>query len=467
MDHFKRSLVLCLIFFLTAGILFGCKKKTDTADKEKTKKNAATGQAVTVSEAEATEIAEKIVRNMTLNEKVGQMFFVNLNGLNENKTNTREYTKRMGELIERYHLGGVILEEDNFYSREQVQELTRELSQVKDIPLYIGMTEEGGGTYSVAYQHRDFGYTAYAEPSKVSSYMEEDAFKRMGSNWADECTDLGVNLNLAPKAELAHTETPVNEEAVKEAIRSCIGKEPSPPKISEKTGKKKQKKIWKRYQKARKRYFQRRTELLDKYVVDDYEDRLYGTDADSVKKITKAILKGTKGKKVSTVTGVFPGISSVADYHQLVPLSLDTSLSQLRKEDLVSFAGMKKSAGMVLGNVTMSKLDPEHPLPMSKTIIQKLIRDEMGFNGFLMTESLQAPSLTNQYTSKEIVTQMINAGVDVLYDPANIGAAITTVEQAVIFEKIDERLINQAAIRVIRSKILRGIIEKDYEMEES
>ena len=135
------------------------------------------------------------------------------------------------------------------------------------------------------------------------------------------------------------------------------------------------------------------------------------------------------------------------------------ALSTLRKGNFAPFdAGIEAGTDFIMvGHVSVSKIDSMMPASFSKVIMQQLLRDEMDFEGVIMTEALDVPVITSQYTTKQAVIKAVVSGADVIYNPENIDEAVFALEQAVMFHEIDEKVINQAVLRILQNKIQRNI----------
>ncbi len=132
--------------------------------------------------------AEKLLSQMTLEEKVGQMFIVGFKG-----TEPDYYIDKM---ISQRNIGGVILMGHNIISRQQLIALTNSL-QLKSastnlkIPLFIATDQEGGEVVRV----RVAGVSEFSAQANIKN--KEQAFK-VASNRGEELADLGINTNFSP-----------------------------------------------------------------------------------------------------------------------------------------------------------------------------------------------------------------------------------------------------------------------------
>ena len=107
--------------------------------------------------------------------------------------------------------------------------------------------------------------------------------------------------------------------------------------------------------------------------------------------------------------------------------------------------------------MTVSKVDSSAPASLSKTIMMDMLRDEMGFDGIVLTEQMDVPAITEQYTTDQAVRQAITSGADMIYNPEDLEVAISSIRQAVMAQEIEEKVIDQAVLRILHNKLLRGI----------
>lgn len=102
------------------------KKKTEVIKKEKSQDEI------------IDEKAEKLLSEMTLEEKVGQLFIVNLEELNNGEDCT-QFTNNMSNAIDKYYVWGVIYFSNNIVSRNQILEMNKLLQKYSEIPMFISV----------------------------------------------------------------------------------------------------------------------------------------------------------------------------------------------------------------------------------------------------------------------------------------------------------------------------------------
>lgn len=429
------------------------------------KKNGASGSTENaLDEEEVLKQAGKILKKMTLDEKIGQMILVDLDELSEDGKPVTKLTKKIKEKIEKNHIGGVLLGNSNVKSVEQIKKLTQDLQSIEGITLYIGTEEEGGGTRSIAVNNKEIDGTGYVSPADMGKNMSEDQLEDTGVMIAKELKDLGFNLNLAPCADVWKMEniSKVSSEQIRNLAMQEVGPAPAEPKIKKKMSKKKAKKLKRKYEKEHTSYEKKVQAYIDRYTVDDANQSCFSSDEDVVSTAAGAMITGMKSQGMATAVKTFPGTAPVARYHQLVPCQITTGLSKLRRENFSTFsAAIDAGTNMMMaGHVWLTKIDKDFPASLSSTILSDVVRKELGFEGVLFTEALNVPVITSQYSAEEAELKAVIAGADMLYNPVNVEEAVFHVSRAVMFDDIDEKQVDQAVLRILQDKIQQGIYHK-------
>lgn len=462
----KRIVCFFLILCLCLNVS-GCKSQ----DKEGGEADAPKQMSEAEKEKQALKEAGVYVKGMTLEEKIGQMFLVDADRLVKGDKPVTDISPELLGTIEKYKIGGVVFGRQNIQSADQIRNLVQEIRQkiaasaAMDIPLYIGTEEEGGGENSIAAVTDSITSTGYVSPAEMGKNMTEVQFENTGEVIAEELTGLGFNLNLAPTADVIQQEQPVDERSVRHGAVSVVGQKPVPEDLTgKKISEKKQKRKWRAYQKKLKEYNERYDAVIQAYTEENYGESCFSEDGDRAGEAAAAIVKGMHAageSGICTMMKTFPGICSVARYHKLANTEIETGLSRFRRENLVPFsAGIDAGTDMIMvGHVTVAKVDKEAPASLSRTIMTDMLRDEMGFEGILVTEQMDVPVITNQYSTEEAVIRAIKAGADMIYNPQHLKEAVSAVKQAVASGEIEEEVIDQAVLRILKSKLLRGICD--------
>ena len=121
-------------------------------------------------------------------------------------------------------------------------------------------------------------------------------------------------------------------------------------------------------------------------------------------------------------------------------------------------AGIDAGADAVMmGHLIVSDIDGQ-PALLSHKIVTELLREELGFDGVVITDSLKMQAMTDHYGSGDIAVGAIQAGVDLLLCPQNLDEAVTALTQAVENGAITQERLDESVLRVLRLKMERGII---------
>ncbi|MCR5691725.1 MAG: hypothetical protein K6G62_05855 [Eubacterium sp.] len=358
-----------------------------------------------VSETEAFNMAEEIVKNMSLEDKVGQMFMVNLSELDDPEGSMYSYeaTQDMIDALGRYKVGGVILEKRNVKSRRQTVKLTMDLQKAVSGPaLYVAVEEDGGGDYSISAEVSDLTAGGYNTPAEMGSKMSDVQIEQQGFAIGRQLRGFGINMNLSPVADLSY-----NKNA-------------------------------------------------------EYDKRCLGGDEAEVAELLTAYVEGYRRANMAVTLKYFPGMGQVSGEAENVFLENDQTLMELRENELSVYAeGISAGADCVMvGNVHMTKLVEDRiPAFMSSEVVTKLLREELSFDRVVMTAPLNDSAITDNFSQAYAVTKAAGAGCDLMVKPANLGQAYKALINAVKRGKISEKEINTSVRRILTDKIRRGIVK--------
>lgn len=147
------------------------------------------------------EAIQEIIDGLSAEEKAGQLLMADFRQ-NADGTGMTVLSKEAKELIDAYHIGGVILFAENLDTAEQTKKLTADIQKAAEIPVFIGIDEEGGLVSRLKksnIQHETF-------PSAAEMADAAYAGKTIGT----ELAELGINVDFAPVADVnTNPENPV------------------------------------------------------------------------------------------------------------------------------------------------------------------------------------------------------------------------------------------------------------------
>ena len=133
-------------------------------------------------------------------------------------------------------------------------------------------------------------------------------------------------------------------------------------------------------------------------------DRAYSDDFAQAAELIPEAVRGFHSGGVATTLKHFPGHGdTLADSHDGA-VYVSKPLEQLRREELLPFrAGIASGSDMVMiGHLILTEIDAAQPAPFSYRIVTELLREELGFQGVVITDGLQMKALTDSYTSGRV-----------------------------------------------------------------
>ncbi len=192
--------------------------------------------------------------------------------------------------------------------------------------------------------------------------------------------------------------------------------------------------------------------------------RSFGEQPDLVSQMGIAYLSGLHSSNTIAMAKHFPGHGDTAtDSHSGLPI-VTYDLNTLDTIHAEPFRQVIKN-GMdctMTAHILVTCLDPNRPATLSPLVIDGYLRDELGFDGVCMTDSLGMGALRNTYSDTDIPVMALQAGVDILLSPPDLGIAFNAVKSAVQNGTIPMSRIDQAVSRILALKHRYGLFENPY-----
>lgn len=352
--------------------------------------------SVSKSETEpALSQVELLLAEMSAREKVCQVFMVFPSQVTEVSPVTKAGDlTRQG--LANYPVGGFIYDKTNMVSREQVTEMLTTVQTYSKIPLILTCDEEGGRV------NRLMSTVGTTYIDSMMSYRDQGPEKSAenAETIARDLVSCGFNTDLAPVADV--WSNPENK---------VIG------------------------------------------------DRAYSDDFAQAATLVTAAVEGFHRGGVACTLKHFPGHGDTATDSHTGTAYVTKTLDELRGGELLSFqAGIDAGADMVMiGHLTVTDIE-DVPALFSYRIVTQLLREEMGFNGVIITDSLQMKAVTDSYGSGQAAVLAMQAGVDILLCPANLEEAVGALLDAVETGVISEERLDESVLRILRLKEEMGIL---------
>ena len=339
-----------------------------------------------------------LLAGMDLREKVCQLFIVFPQAITNGSCIT-EAGEAMEQGLASYPVGGLILDRTNLVTQEQVCAMLEETQGYSAIPLLITCDEEGGRVNRLM---KTVG-TTWVGP--MLDYKDQGGKTARDNAWtiAQDLRSCGFNMDLAPVADV--WSNPNN---------TVIG------------------------------------------------DRAYSDDFDQAAGLVSAAVEGFHAGGVACTLKHFPGHGDTSADSHYGSVYVHKTLDELRQAELLPFrAGINAGADAVMmGHLILDQID-DQPALLSSKIVTELLREELGFDGVVVTDSLQMQAMTDHYGSGEIAVGAVRAGVDLRLCPTDLDGAIDALTQAVEEGTITEERLDKSVLRILRLKQERGILDPE------
>ena len=141
-------------------------------------------------------------------------------------------------------------------------------------------------------------------------------------------------------------------------------------------------------------------------------DRAYGATAQTIAILGRAAAEGLLAGGVLPIIKHIPGHGrAMADSHLHLPV-VDAPLSELSDVDFAPFRNLSDMPMAMTAHVIYTAIDPRRPATTSRRVVRQVIRDDIGFDGLLMSDDLSMKALSG--TFRERTRQSLSAGCDVV-----------------------------------------------------
>lgn len=397
---FLLPLLVCLVCILMLGNINKTVIEPENADSE--------NELEMVRVPEEIILAEALLNQMTLEERIYQMFIVTpeqLTGV-DLVTQSGKLTK---DAINKYPVGGIIYFADNLISRNQCVEMINNIQDYSKIGLFIAVDEEGGKVARVG-KNSEMGTTSFPSMETIGASGDVSKAYQVGYTIGSELSELGFNLDFAPVADVFSN--PDN---------TVIG------------------------------------------------DRAFSNDAQIAATMVSACVDGFNESGMACTLKHFPGHGDTENDSHYEAVYIDKSLEELYECELIPFQeGIKAGADFVMiGHINMPNITEEDiPASLSKEVVTDLLRTELGFEGIVITDSMAMQAIAEEYSSGNAAVRAIQAGVDIILMPENLEEAVAGILNAVQESHITEERINESVMRILIKKIKSGITSHEKKLYE-
>jgi beta-N-acetylhexosaminidase len=344
---------------------------------------------------------DDFISQMSLEHRVAQMFMVTLHG--------QVMTEVGAEFLRQWQPGAVSLFGANVTTPDAITRLTNDFQQTiidaGGAPLLIAIDQEGGVVIRLTEAN---GFTVFPAPVLMTAAGNQMSYQ-VGAAVAQELSAVGINMNLAPVADLeTNRENPI---------------------------------IFR---------------------------RSFGNDPNVSGAAVAQFVRGTQSQNVLATAKHFPGHGDTAeDSHGILP-RIDLDRERINAVELVPFqqAIDAGAAAVMVGHLWYPALDPTPNMPasLSRPVITDLLRGELGYEGLIVTDAMDMNAVDLNYNLYDAVVMAIQAGVDIVaMGPSNSSEIVAQAMQRVVDEvragTIPEERINESVRRILAAKAQYGIMD--------
>ncbi len=191
--------------------------------------------------------------------------------------------------------------------------------------------------------------------------------------------------------------------------------------------------------------------------------RSFGSDPANVTKMGLALMNGFTAAGIVSIVKHFPGHGDTSmDSHYQVPV-VKASDKELRKTHIAPFvrAIENKVPGVMTGHILYPALDNKNIATFSRPILQDLLREQLGFKGLIVTDSLDMKSATKFCTISDCAVRALEAGSDLILLGRYIKPQTTfnRIYRSIKGNAQSRRRINEAAAKVLEIKKQLGLLD--------
>ena len=360
--------------------------------------------------AMSEDLAHRMLAAMSLREKVGQLFIVRPDALDQSilpqdLDNSRgegvtALTDAMRDGLEKYPVGGVIFFDKNIQSPDKVRAFTAQLRQASPIPMFLGIDEEGGVVSRLA-NHLDFDLPIYDSAWDVFKQKGVDGARDMGMAIGTYLRDYGFNMDFAPVADV--WTNPKNH---------VIG------------------------------------------------NRAFSSDPWEVADAARAMADGLMQHWVIPVYKHFPGHGNTTeDSHEGLAISRRTR-EELEQCEWIPFRQATNREAIMVGHISLPEVsDSDLPATLSYPVVTEILKEELGFQGLVITDSMSMGAILQNYSTEAATLKALQAGCHVILMPYHLPQAFDAVMEAVESGTFSQEQLDETVLKILEFKEYHHILK--------
>ena len=355
-----------------------------------------------VTEPVITDPIRERIANMSLDEKVGMLFIIRPDALDLNFTiedlgnnkiqGSLSMSEEMIAQYNKYPPLGFALFTKNITDEKQLRDFTKQIHSLDNDPL-ICIDEEGGLVSRIANSKID----VEKFPNMEEIAMSGDTYRayQVGETIGRYLDDFGIDVDFAPVAD--------------------VNTNPKNPIIGV---------------------------------------RAFGSDPVLAGDMVAEVIKGLRYSHTLSCIKHFPGHGDTTTDSHLGYASTDKSWEEMLNVEMVPFIkGIENKTDMVMvAHITTTNIDSDNPASLSYELVTNRLRNELNFDGVVITDSMSMGAITNDYDSRDAAIKAIKAGVDIILLPENYYEAFDGIKEAINSGEIGMDRIDESIYRILKLK---------------
>lgn len=302
---------------------------------------------------------------------------------------TDKYNEQeISNLIQNQQIGGLIFMQGTATKQAK---LTNQYQHLSKVPLLIGMDAEWGLGMRLR------GIKDLPKQMYLGAAYDEALMKRYGDAVAEQCKRLGVHINFAPVVD--------------------VNNNPKNPVIN---------------------------------------SRSFGENKKMVSKLGIAYMNAMQDKGVIACAKHFPGHGDTdVDSHKDLP-EINKTKSQLEVTELAPFRDLIRGGvqSIMVAHLQIPSLEakPNTPTTLSKKVVTNLLKNQMGYDGLIITDALNMKGVTKYYKPGEVDYLAFKAGNDVLLFSEDVATGISKIKRAIQNKEISEKRLALSVKKILAAK---------------
>lgn len=423
----RKLLILCIILvFILVGCHIGENMEQEQVEISQSKSAEAKGlegitkdeqlsnesTTITVEGTNSTQISDqrlesedlidRMIADMSLEEKVAQLFIVDFYGMT-GAYQVNEYNQEVDDFLKNYSVAGVIYFAENIISREPLIQFNIQMQESSSIDMFIAIDEEGGLVSRLG--KADVGVTHLDSARDLAQNNSVEEVYSLAYELGLSMGELGFNYDFAPVFD--------------------VDTNPDNPVIG---------------------------------------DRSFSGEPERVADYGAAFSRGLNEAGIISAAKHFPGHGDTNTDSHLGIASIEHDRERLDTVELVPFVKAIKEniPSIMVGHISAPTLTGDHtPASLSKYMITDLLRNELKYEGVVISDSFRMKAITDYYDEKELGILFLEAGGDLILIPNSFKTTYEGILEGIEEGRLTEERINLSVKRILQMKLDFGIITEE------